>query len=238
MNTRTVVGAVLFVLALPLSAQDFTPPIVTPNVSGTVGANGWFVSDVALSWTIVDDESPLLLTIGCEPMVLQQDDTKRTFTCVATSHGGSTVASYEIGRDATPPQITYLGNAGRYTLGQPVIISCVDTDVTSGIATSTCTDIIGDASLFNLGINTFTSTATDFAGNTTTASVTFEVVSSLQSLFALIDQMVTKESVARNLKKWLERGDIDAFTKLLIRETGRSISPADAATLLRLVAAL
>lgn len=238
MNVRIWAGAVVLALALPASAQDFTPPVVTPNVAGAQGANGWFVTDVALTWTVADQESPLLATVGCEPVVLLQDDTKRTVTCVATSLGGTTVSSYVLGRDTTAPTISYLGNAGTYTIDQPILISCVETDVTSGVASSTCADIAGDAALFPIGTNTFTATATDFAGNTGTATVTFSVVVTTPSLSALIDVMVTKESVARNLKKWLERGDIDAFNRLVIRESGRSIGAGDAATLLRLAAAL
>lgn len=238
MNMRSWVGAVLLAIALPSSAQDATPPVITPNVSGTVGLNGWFISDVALTWTVTDDESPVIASIGCEPLVLLQDDTKRTFTCVATSFGGSSVASYEIGRDTQPPLITYLGNAGRYGAGDQILISCAEADVTSGIATSTCTDIVGPASLFAVGTHTVTSTATDFAGNTGTGSVTFEIVIAVPDLNALIDRMVTKTSVARNLKRLLARGDIAGFTRLVVRETGRSISTEDAATLLRLVASL
>ncbi len=35
--------------------DDITPPVITPTVSGTVGNNGWYVSDITISWTVVDE---------------------------------------------------------------------------------------------------------------------------------------------------------------------------------------
>ena len=240
MNSRRWVGRVLVLLgiALPLCAQDVTPPVITPNVSGTLGLNGWFVSDVSLTWTVADAESPVIASSGCDPVFLAQDDTKRTFTCVATSFGGTSVSSYEIGRDATPPLVSYVGNAGTYEVDQQILITCAETDVTSGIATSTCAGIAGHATTFNVGTNTFTSSATDFAGNTGIGSASFDVVVTVTGMSGLVDQLVAKESVARQLKRKLAAGNIASFNRIVTRETGRSISEADAATLLRLAAYL
>jgi hypothetical protein len=229
---------VLLGLALPLCAQDVTPPAIAPNISGTLGLNGWFVSDVSLTWTVVDAESAIIASSGCDPVVLTQDDTKRTFTCVATSFGGTSVASYEIGRDATPPLVSYAGNAGTYQVDQQILITCAEADVTSGVAISTCTDVSGHATTFNVGTNTVTSTATDFAGNSGVGSASFDVVVTVTGMSGLVDQLVAKESVARQLKKKLQAGNIASFNRIVTRETGRSISPADAATLLRLAAYL
>lgn len=238
MKSPFYAAVVMLAFALPAQAVDLTPPLVVPNVSGTIGQNGWFVSDVALTWTVVDDESSLLATTGCEPFVLTQDDTKRTITCVATSEGGTTVGTYVVGRDTAGPLISYLGNTGSYSVAQTITIDCRVVDVTSGVASTDCTDIVVSAASLGAGTFTYGSTATDFAGNTSTASASFTVVVDTAGISALIDQYVTKESVARSLKKKFEAGQIDQFIRQVDRETGRSISLADAITLKRLVLGL
>ena len=42
-----------------VAPPDSTPPAITPNVSGTLGTNGWYVSDVTVSWSVVDNESAI-----------------------------------------------------------------------------------------------------------------------------------------------------------------------------------
>ena len=40
-----------------LPTADTTPPVITLIVSGTLGSNGWCVSDVNVNWTVSDPES-------------------------------------------------------------------------------------------------------------------------------------------------------------------------------------
>src|SRR4030095_4006607 len=37
---------------------DSTPPSITPNITGTLGSNGWYISNVDLRWTVSDPDSP------------------------------------------------------------------------------------------------------------------------------------------------------------------------------------
>src|SRR4051812_39152978 len=37
--------------------DDLTPPAVSASVDGTAGANGWYVSDVTVGWSVSDPES-------------------------------------------------------------------------------------------------------------------------------------------------------------------------------------
>jgi len=97
------VFALGFVFALPLLAQDFTPPVLTPNISGTAGNHGWYTSDVAVSWTMTDDESDVIVLAGCEPLVVTNDTAGETVFCSALSLGGIATSSYTIRRDATAP---------------------------------------------------------------------------------------------------------------------------------------
>ncbi len=240
---RSFAGAVLLFSASFVAADD-TPPVVTANIAGTSGDNGWYTSDVGISWTTVDEESTVFTTTGCEADVLTQDDTARTYTCSATSDGGTTVVSQTISRDTVGPVIDYSGDQSTYAVSDEIQIFCNTFDATAGVASSTCTDIAGSALSFDVGTHAFTSTATDNAGNVTTATVSFNVVVTHAGLAVLVNQYVTKASVARSLTRKLDAAAagnvraIDSFIRTVTRETGQSISAADAATLLRLVALL
>src|SRR4029450_737704 len=66
-ESSDVTGAgpsVTFTLTVP---SDATPPVITPNVSGTLGNNGWYTSNVGVSWTVVDNESSIASSSGCGP---------------------------------------------------------------------------------------------------------------------------------------------------------------------------
>ena len=86
--------------------SDTTPPVITPNVAGTLGSNGWYTSDVTVSWTVSDPESTISSTTGCDPTTINSDTTGTTLTCTATSAGGTSTKSVTIKRDATPPTAT------------------------------------------------------------------------------------------------------------------------------------
>lgn len=86
--------------------SDTTPPVVTPTISGTLGNNGWYVSDVTVSWTAAGPESPITSTSGCGPTTINYDTAGTTLTCTATSAGGTSSESVTIKRDATAPSIS------------------------------------------------------------------------------------------------------------------------------------
>ena len=154
---------------------DDTPPVITPTVTGTLGADGWYTSDVTLIWDVSDAQSAVSGMSGCEYQVVTADTPALTFTCSATSAGGSATRQVTIKRDATPPVITFAGNAGSYTVDQTVTITCSATDAMSGLASSSCPSPSGIAGSFGLGTHTLAATATDHAGLTASASATFTV---------------------------------------------------------------
>jgi hypothetical protein len=228
----------LCALALPLAAADLTPPVITPNVSGGLGENGWYVSDVALAWSVSDGDSQARIRSGCDSAFITEDTPGDTFLCTASSLGGGASSSYTIRRDTTPPVVAYTANAGSYEIDQPVAIRCTASDAVSGIATTTCASIRAPAHTFPLGLNTFATTAVDKAGNHSEGSVTFRIIVTASSLGTLIDAWVTNENVARSLKRRIARGNKAGFVALVVRETDQSISGYHAAELIRLAAAL
>lgn len=140
--------------------------------------------------------------------------------------------------DVTPPVVAYTGNAGTYTVDQAVNITCTAIDAGSGIASSTCADVVGPASSFAVGENTFTATAVDFAGNTATGTVSFTVVVEAGGVSSLVTQWVASDGVANSLVSKLSKGNYAAFRNEVAAQSGKKI-PADKATiLLRLAAGL
>jgi hypothetical protein len=89
----------------PTPVTDTTPPVITPNVSGTLGDNGWYTSNVTVTWTVVDNESAISSSSGCGPTTITSDTTGTTLTCTATSAGGTASESVTIKRDATAPSV-------------------------------------------------------------------------------------------------------------------------------------
>jgi hypothetical protein len=92
--------------ALLWTVADTTPPLITPDVQGMLGQNGWYRSDVTVTWDLTDPESAITSSSGCGATTITTDTQGTTITCTATSLGGTSSRSVTIRRDATPPTIT------------------------------------------------------------------------------------------------------------------------------------
>ncbi|HMD37508.1 MAG TPA: LamG-like jellyroll fold domain-containing protein, partial [Vicinamibacterales bacterium] len=175
---------------------DTTPPVITPIITGTVGPGGWYVSDIAVQWSVSDPDSEIVNTgYGCSTATFTSDFIYANPTCEATSHGGTTIVSVPLKRDTTAPGISVTAPlASIYTNGAWLMPSftCDDPYGYSGVAS--CTAIEGSSPLdMTPGRHTFTVAATDVAGNTTTKSVEYLVGT---------DACVTPPPVPGNLKGW------------------------------------
>ena len=115
-------------------------PVVTANVSGSLGSNGWYTGDVTVSWTLSGGGATS--TSGCGTTVVTTDTAGTTFTCTATNAAGSDTKSVTIKRDATAPSIGGSqapppnGNGWNNT-NVTVSFSCADNPGGSGIDTDT-----------------------------------------------------------------------------------------------------
>ena len=72
---------------------DTTQPAIVPSVIGTLGANGWYVSNVTVSWTVSDPYSDIASSTGCGPATLTSYTAGTTLTCTAASVAGLTNAA-------------------------------------------------------------------------------------------------------------------------------------------------
>src|SRR5262245_35905610 len=85
---------------------DVTPPdMFPPYLGGSQSEDGWFTSDVQITFGFWDPDGPILTSDGCFPPALTTDTPGTTYTCSATSEGGTSIASVVVKRDATGPAI-------------------------------------------------------------------------------------------------------------------------------------
>jgi hypothetical protein len=149
---------------------DTTPPVIIPSVSGTLGNNGWYVSDVTVTWTVTDPESEVTSTSGCGETIIGSDTDGVTLTCTATSAGGTSSESVTIKRDATAPTISGSRSPAANAYGwnnEKVTVSFTCDDELSGVAS--CEP---DVTLTGEGEGQLvTGTAVDRAGNSASATV-------------------------------------------------------------------
>jgi hypothetical protein len=157
---------------------DPSPPVITKVVTGTEGNNGWYTSNVTVDWTVNDPESPnSLQTTGCNDQNIIADQAEQTYSCSATSAGGSSgPQSVSIKRDATDPNVSLVdgpANGSEHYFGSvPDEPTCNASDALSELAGPCSVSGYGTT----VGSHTVTATATDNAGNEATASSTYKVL--------------------------------------------------------------
>src|SRR5690606_31089550 len=108
---------------------------------------------------------------GCAASTVVADTAGTTFTCSATSTGGSASESITVRRDATPPQLAPM-------LAARLLINAIDSasanasDALSGVAAAACTPVLTSS----VGSRSATCTATDAAGNGAATAIDYRVV--------------------------------------------------------------
>ena len=91
---------------LPNVPGDPTPPVVTMTITGTLGDAGWYKSNTTVNWTVVDPESIILSTTGCDTRTLNTDTQATRLACTAESDGGETTLAKTFKVDKTAPATT------------------------------------------------------------------------------------------------------------------------------------
>lgn len=157
-----------------LAPADSTAPEIDHAVSGTLGNGGWYTSNVDLSWSVTDDQSAVSSKTGCDPVAITADQAATTYTCTATSAGGTASKTVTIKRDATKPEVSLTGgptDGATYDYGDvPAAPDVSASDNMSGVASKNATGYSAA-----VGSHTITATATDNAGNTATTTISYTV---------------------------------------------------------------
>jgi len=154
---------------VPPLPPDTTPPVVVPVVSGTLGNNGWYRSNINISWTITDPDSPIVGKTGCVNTSVTSDTVNSAHSCIAVSLGGTTSASVTVKRDATAPsafiQRTPSANGNGWN-NSDVTVSIAGFDTGSGIDACSPPIVVGEGTG-----QAVSPTCTDKAGNVTAVTV-------------------------------------------------------------------
>jgi len=150
-------------LSKTVSITDATPPVITPNIVGTLGSHGWYTSDVTLTWTVTDPDSAVTSSTGCDEVDITADQASTDYTCEATSSGGTDHNTVSIKRDATAPALTPSVSPNPVALGGSATASANATDSGSGVDTLTVQ--CGPVTTSAVGSFTVSCSASDLAGN-------------------------------------------------------------------------
>jgi hypothetical protein len=171
--TLTVVAA-----APPPAPADTTAPVIgyTLNPASPDGSNGWYKSNVSLTWTVTENESASSLKkTGCVDQNITSDQAATTYSCSASSDGGSAAEqSVTIKRDGSAPNaptattdpLNPVANSGDFFMDTVTVSYGGSTDVgPSGIASYTAAETFSTS-----GTHSYSGTATDDAGNVSAAT--------------------------------------------------------------------
>lgn len=137
------------------------------------GDNGWYKSNVSLTWNVSEPESPnSVAKTGCVNQNITADQAETEYSCSATSAGGTAdPVTVKIKRDATAPTISGSrspeANANGWN-NTDVTVSFTCEDATSGIASCGASPQTLSA---EGAAQSATGNATDNAGNTASTTV-------------------------------------------------------------------
>ena len=151
---------------------DPSAPQITPSVAGTLGLDGWYRSDVTLTWLVEEPQSPSsLVETGCVDQSITADQAATTYDCSATSAGGSSgPVSVVIKRDASAPTVTggpstSPNGAGWYRTAVTLDWTCADVGPSGLLDSCPETTVLNDEGRNQVGS---LGPISDNAGNTTT----------------------------------------------------------------------
>ena len=168
-------------LALTITG-DSTPPTITASATTADGnpyaAGIWTNQTVAVHFTCTDTGSGIA---SCPADQIFSTDGTFTATGTATDNaGGTATATFgPILIDKTAPTLNPSVSPNPVYLNGTATASAGATDSGSGIATQSCDPI----STSTVGTQTINCTATDNAGNTATASISYQVIFNFMGFF-------------------------------------------------------
>lgn len=176
------------------SPVDSTPPVITPAVTGTLGHDGWFTSDVSVSWTVEDPDSPVAWTSGCEAVTITADTTGTTFVCEATSAGGTASSAVTVRRDATAPTVTCQAPPPSFLLRESEAeVSALVADGASGPSASTIATAVDTSTV---GAQAVELRGSDHAGNETRSRCAYMVTYDFGGFASPVDPLPVSNAAA------------------------------------------
>jgi hypothetical protein len=171
-------------LVAPTSANGGAP-VITPQIFGTLGLNGWYTSNLTVNWAF---DGPVESSTGCEAVTMSADTPGRTLVCSATRDGFTTTVSKTFKVDKTAPGVSTALERPADANGwynHPLTVAWVGTDATSGIESCASVRYAGpdNAAAIVSGL------CRDLAGNTSGSSVTFKYDTTPPTVFGVITRL-------------------------------------------------
>ena len=162
-----------------VTVEDTTPPTITGRMSPLPNVNGWHNTEVAVTFDCVDSASGVAACLGDEVLINNGSEQRVRGTSTDTAGNNAFFTMPGINIDRVPPVITIDSprDGAEFSILQRVIAGWNVADPLSGVSSaiaSTRQEERIDTS--TLGAHTFAVTATDLAGNRTTATHTYTVV--------------------------------------------------------------
>jgi hypothetical protein len=160
---------------------------ITPVIYGTLGANGWYTSNVTINWTF-DADPPVLESQGCEARTLTADTPGTQLVCRARNDPNNPNDWVEARKtfkiDKTVPAV--MPAAARQPdangwYSRPLTVSFAGADATSGIAACSAAAYGGPDN----AAASVAGSCTDNAGNVAWASFSFKYDATAPNLFAV-----------------------------------------------------
>lgn len=215
-----------------VAVVDPTPPVITASVAGTPGNDGWFRSNADVTFTASDPETGIASSSGCGTTTVAVDTPGQLVTCTATNGAGESASDSEtVKRDATAPTLTVSSPVtAEATSGAGAVVTYaapIAEDPTSGVAAVSCAPAA--ATLFGLGTTAVACSASDHAGNSTTAGFTVTVGDTTAPV--IVDVSPSPSSLPRVNHKMVDvtitAGATDTVSAATCRITGASSSEPD-----------
>jgi hypothetical protein len=239
-DSRGNTASVSFTVSVTNNAPTFTPPArVTAEATSAAGAvvtfsaTGQDVEDGPIA-AVCSPASGSAFALGTTPVVC-------TVTDVAGASAGGSFTVTAV--DTTAPVVVFTGQQATYDISGTVVIGCTATDAV-GVVSSTCMAVSAPATSFLVGANTLAATATDGAGNTGSAAITFTVVVSNDGLQAVVTDMLgaagaaplvaSLEAAASAKTSTAAAGQINAFKNKVQAQRGKKLTAEEADLLLAL----
>lgn len=154
--------------ATQLLSKDSTPPVIESVVDGgSLGATGWYRSDVSVRWLAWDEESSITSSVGCTDLLVNSDTAGISSNCTATSTGGTTSRSLVIRRDRSSPNLVCPPNVSLESANPAGAVATFAASATDAVSPVVVLSYQPEsASMFPIGTSRVTVTATDEAQNT------------------------------------------------------------------------
>jgi VCBS repeat-containing protein len=154
---------------------DTTAPMISAATTTAPNTAGWYNAPVTVQFTCTDTLSSIPQG-ACPPDQSLSGDgsavssTAQSVSDVAGNSATSNIVTVQI--DTTAPTLAPTVSPSPVRLGIPASASPNASDVLSGIASQSC----GPLDTSSLGLKSVSCTATDLAGNSASASVSYEVL--------------------------------------------------------------